>query len=52
MANKMTVKAIEDEIRDIVNWVSVFDTEYDLPEEVVSQLKDRLLKLAKDIGSL
>lgn len=49
MAN---VKDIENEIRDIINWVSVFDTEYDLPEEVVSELKERLEKIAKDIAYL
>lgn len=35
-------KKITDEIRDISNWVIVFETEYDLPSEVVDKLRDRL----------
>jgi hypothetical protein len=46
------IRDIENEIRDIINWVSVFDTEYDLPSEVVEQLKSKLEKLATDVGSL
>ena len=33
---------VQNEIRDIVNWVAVFKEEYDLPEEVVNKLKERL----------
>ncbi len=51
MANEKT-KAAEDEIRDIINWVKVFETEYELPKEVVEELTERLEKLAVDIGRL
>ena len=46
------IKDVENEIRDILNWISVFETEYNLPKEVVDQLKSRLEKLATDVGSL
>ena len=46
------VKAIENEIRDILNWVAVFSTEYDLDDEVVTKLKSRLEVVAKKVGEL
>ncbi len=45
-------QAVEDEIRDIINWVKVFETEYELPKEVVEELSERLEKLAVDVGKL
>ena len=44
------VKEIENDIRDIINWVEVFEEEYNLPKEVVDQLKDRLEKVAVKLG--
>ena len=43
-------KAAADEIRDIVNWIAVFETEYQLPKEVVDQLRKRLESLANNLG--
>ena len=43
-------KKCADEIRDIINWIAVFETEYKLPAEVVQQLKSRLEKLANELG--
>jgi len=43
-------KKTADEIRDIINWIAVFETEYNLPAEVVQQLRSRLEKIASDLG--
>jgi len=43
-------KKCTDEIRDIINWIAVFETEYKLPAEVVQQLRSRLEKIANDLG--
>ncbi len=43
-------KQCTDEIRDIINWIAVFETEYKLPAEVVGQLRSRLEKLATNLG--
>ena len=40
------LRAAADEIRDIMNWVAVFKTEYDLPAEVVQTLRKKLSKVA------
>jgi len=52
--DKKSLKLIEDELRDTINWVSVFDTEYDLPKEVVVKLKKKLQRIGKllEIGTL
>ena len=39
-----------DKIRDIINWLAVFKEEYDLSDEVVDTLRDKLEDLAKSIG--
>ena len=46
------LKAIENEIRDILNWVAVFEEEYDFDKEVVDKLKSKLESVAKKIGSI
>jgi len=43
-------KQCTDEIRDIINWIAVFETEYKLPAEVVGKLRSRLEKLATNLG--
>ncbi len=45
-----TFKEIENELRDIINWIKVFEEEYDLPAEVVNQLRTRLEGAAKKLG--
>jgi hypothetical protein len=45
-------KEIADEIRNIINWVVVFEQEYDLPKEVVEQLRGRLEKIAEDLKTV
>ena len=45
------VKEAEDGIRDIINWVKVFEEEYGLDAEVVNTLVTRLEDVAKKIGA-
>jgi len=45
-----TFKEVENEIRDIINWIKVFEEEYDLPAEVVTQLRERLEGVAAKLG--
>jgi hypothetical protein len=47
---KDAIKEIENEIRDMINWVAVFETEYELPKEVVDKLKERLEGIASKLG--
>lgn len=46
----MELKEVENKLRDLINWVSVFDTEYDLPNEVKEKLQERLYEIANDLG--
>lgn len=50
--NMSEVKSIEDEIRDLINWVSVFEKEYDLPKEVTDKLLRKLHSIARKVGWL
>jgi len=50
--NVKEVKGIEGEIRDLINWVTVFEKEYDLPKEVTDQLLKRLHSVARKVGWL
>jgi hypothetical protein len=43
------LKEVEDEIRDTINWIAVFNEEYDLPKEVVEQLRGRLEDIASKL---
>ena len=40
------LKEAEDKIRDTINWIAVFEEEYNLPKEVVDQLRERLEEIA------
>ncbi|MBI4919124.1 hypothetical protein HY837_04280 [archaeon] len=46
------VKNVEDELRELINWVAVFEQEYDLPKEVTEKLLQRLHSVARKIGWL
>ena len=48
--NDETFKEVGDEIRDIINWIKVFEEEYNLPAEVVTQLRSRLEAIAQKMG--
>jgi hypothetical protein len=45
------LKEAEDELREIMNLVAVFNTEYNLPNEVVENLQKKLQKVSEIIGS-
>ncbi len=44
-------KKATDELRDMLNWIAVFEEEYNLPAEAVDQLKERLEKIANLLGA-
>ncbi|MBI2564608.1 hypothetical protein HYV79_01310 [Candidatus Woesearchaeota archaeon] len=46
------IKNVENELRDLMNWVAVFEQEYDLPREVVDKLLNKIHSIAKKIGWL
>ncbi len=48
--NDETFKEVENEIRDTINWIKVFEEEYNLPVEVVKQLRERLEGIAVKLG--
>ncbi len=50
--NSDEVKKIEDELRDLMNWVAVFEKEYDLPREVIDTLYNKIHSIAQRIGWL
>ena len=52
--DKKNLKEIEDTLRDTINWVAVFETEYDLPKEVVAKLKKKLQKIGNllELGTM
>ena len=52
IAKNGKVEAVEDEIRDIINWVAVFETEYGLDKEVVDQLRAKLESLSKKVSDI
>ena len=43
---------ITDEIRDVINLIKVFEGEYNIPEEAVQQMRDKLEGVVKKIAAL
>ena len=43
-------KEVANEIRDVINWIKVFEEEYNLPVEVVDKLRSRLEEIAVKLG--
>lgn len=52
MVDTNKIKNIENDIRDLINWIAVFETEYNLEKEVVDTLRKKLEKIAKKVGSI
>ena len=46
------VKNAENSVRDLKNWVAVFSQEYELPEEAVDKLNEKVEEIAKKIGAI
>ncbi|MEM3126843.1 MAG: hypothetical protein QW331_02120 [Candidatus Woesearchaeota archaeon] len=44
------IKSIENQIRDAINDLTVFQEEYDIPEEAVEDLRSKLENIAKRVG--
>ena len=51
MADKKIIE-VENDIRDIINWLVIFQEEYGIDEEAVDVLRAKLEKLAKKVGGL
>lgn len=43
---------IVDELRDLLNWIAVFQEEYDLPTEVYTTLRDKVEQIAYSLEKL
>ncbi|MBU0929802.1 MAG: hypothetical protein KJ623_01910 [Nanoarchaeota archaeon] len=58
MADPEKVKKIENKIRDIINWIEVWNLEEfgdntkKISDDTVVQLKSKLEEIAKEIGEL
>ncbi|MEM4282638.1 MAG: hypothetical protein QXU88_01280 [Candidatus Woesearchaeota archaeon] len=46
------VQDIEATIRDLKNWVFVFAKEYDLPQEAIDMLHNKIDEVASKVGRL
>lgn len=58
MADPKKVKDIENKIRDVINWIEVWNLEENddstkkIDDDTVEELKEKLQNIAKDIGKL
>ena len=52
MTHNETVKNAQSEIREILNWVKIYEEEYSLDKEVVETLCSRLEKLSALIAKI
>ena len=48
----LAIKEVEDSLRDMMNWVAVFAEEYNIPEEAVTKLKEKISEIAKKAGDI
>ena len=51
MADKKVID-VENDIRDLVNWLAVFQEEYGIDEEAVDVLRQKFERLAKKVSTL
>lgn len=49
---KLDKTKVGDELRDLQNWVAVFEEEYDLPTEVVGELRSRIERVSQALQDL
>lgn len=49
---KLVKTTVVDELRDLLNWVAIFEEEYDLPTEVVKELKSRIERVSQALQEL
>ncbi len=48
----MGKKEIQDKIRDLINWIVIFENEYGIPKEVVDELRAKIEEISKMIDEL
>ncbi len=44
------VKEIEGKVRELINWIAVFEEEYNVPKEVVDKLRSGLEEIASEFA--
>lgn len=49
---KEEIRNVENAVRDVRNWLAVFKTEYDLPEEAYKKLHDKIEEIGKKVGGI
>ncbi|MDD5649512.1 MAG: hypothetical protein PHF86_03725 [Candidatus Nanoarchaeia archaeon] len=58
MADPKKVQKIENKIRDVINWIEVWnleeleDNNKIISDDVVEELKDKLQEIAEEVGEL
>lgn len=52
MAHLEKLREVQGEIREVINWVKVFEEEYDLEKEVVDTLCNRLKKISESLSKI
>ena len=48
----LETRRLAQDIRALANWVAVFDSEYDLPTEVVSKFRERLETMGERLARI
>lgn len=51
-AREVNKQPVVDELRELRNWIAVFEEEYDLDEEVVQKLRERIDNVAEQLEIL
>lgn len=51
-ADPKKIKELENDIRDVINWLAVFEEEKDLLPNETRVIRERLYKLANKLGNL
>ncbi len=52
VSKKAKLRDAQNQVRDILNWLAVFEEEYHLPEEVTSTMQKSLMSLSQKINKL
>ncbi len=50
--NAQIIKEAEDELRELKNWLFVFAKEYNLPEEAVEKLHEKIDAIAEKLADV
>ena len=50
--HKEKLREAQSDIRDLINWVKIFEEEYDLEKDVVATLCSRLEKLSEKLTKI